>query len=270
MPDRRAVQILFNRYWRPTGWKPQSEVVTASDDFAYAKAKGLMFDDLPPLRHDEVVAWVHRAIAEVSQRQVSDAFLASLSARRLDLRSALGTWVVGRWIGTHPFARVSVNRCDICGHYDLTATDLNILSFERHKWGGVRHDHPEYIAFDLTEFAKGGTTEPTADDRALFRKILDAASSTRPDGTQGDLNKALAKILKSNEAERNMVLKILAYCGVLEDPEHPGFARVGMTAAEREQARRPAGRSDVDYPLDWWRGRHGVNESNVRLIFGGV
>jgi hypothetical protein len=67
-----------------------------------------------------------------------------------------------------------------------------------------------------------------------------------------------------------VVLKILGYCGVLEDPEHRGFARAGMTAAARERGRRPAGRSDIDYPLDWWRGRCGVNEDNVRLVFGDV
>jgi hypothetical protein len=138
------------------------------------------------------------------------------------------------------------------------------------KWGGVRHAELEYIAFDLTEFAKAVAPSPTAQDREILRRILEAGSSTPPDGTQADLKKLVAKVLKSNEAERDVVLKILAYCGVLEDPAHHGFANAGMKATEREQARRPAGRSDVDYPLDWWRGRHGVNERNVRLIFGGI
>ncbi len=269
--DRRARDILFTRYWTPGGWKQESDRVTSPEDFAYAKSAGLMFDEDPPVAHDGMVAWVRRAVAGVTQAAVAGAFVASLGSRRLDIRSALGTWVVGRWIKPHAVReQFSHRRCTTCGYYDHSSIDLNILSFERHKWGGVRHTQLEYIAFDLTEFAKAATAAPTAQDREIFRRILDAGSSTPPDGTQADLKKLVAKVLKSNEAERDMVLKILAYCGVLEDPAHRGFALAGMTAAEVEQARRPAGRSDVDYPLDWWRGRHGVNEGNVRLIFGGV
>ena len=270
MVDRRARDILTARYWSPSGWKPEGERITSPDDFAYAKSKGLMFDDTGPLAHDDVVAWVLRAVQGVTLSQVAGAFLASLGTRRLDIRSALGTWVVGRWISTHAVtAHFSRGRCSTCGYYDRSSMDLNIMSFERHKWGGVRHCDVEYIAFDLTEFAKQALPLPTSEDRSLLRRILEAASTTRPDGTQADLKKQVAKVLKSNDAERDVVLKILGYCGVLENPDHRGFAHAGMTATERELARRPAGgRSDVDYPLDWWRGCHGVNEANTRLFFG--
>jgi hypothetical protein len=42
-----------------------------------------------------------------------------------------------------------------------------VLSFERSKWGGVRTDHVEYIAFDLEQFARAPRLQPTPADISL-------------------------------------------------------------------------------------------------------
>jgi hypothetical protein len=41
-PDKKAVGILLSTYWSSEGWREPP--TTAPDDFAYARAAGLMFD----------------------------------------------------------------------------------------------------------------------------------------------------------------------------------------------------------------------------------
>jgi hypothetical protein len=48
---------------------------------------------------------VRAAAASVSVSDVSTAFLASLTPRRLDLRSTLGSFAVARHLVAHPYTR---------------------------------------------------------------------------------------------------------------------------------------------------------------------
>ncbi len=75
--------------------------VTPPADFEYAKATGVMCDPIDLLTHDETVSGVREAVAAVNERGVSGAFLASLASRRLELRSALGSYAVARHLPAH-------------------------------------------------------------------------------------------------------------------------------------------------------------------------
>jgi hypothetical protein len=63
---------------------------------AKAVAAGVMSTKLRTMDHDD--DWVHaaRAAADLSAEKVGDAFLASLTSQRLDLRSTLGSYAVAR------------------------------------------------------------------------------------------------------------------------------------------------------------------------------
>ena len=52
--DKRAKKILFNTYWSKNGWKENTEQYPSSEDFIYAKEKGLMFDPFS-ISHDDCV-----------------------------------------------------------------------------------------------------------------------------------------------------------------------------------------------------------------------
>ena len=73
--------------------------------------------------------------------------------------------------------------CQVCQSHGLLGqaryeqADLNVLNFERLKWGGVRHGDLLYTYFDLREFAKEVVDEPTEADLTLFRCILQAILS---------------------------------------------------------------------------------------------
>lgn len=265
-PDRRALQTLFDAYWGPGGWKPDEQRHVAPAELAHAKAAGIMFDDVD-LAHDAAIDRACLAVEGVTRHQAAAAFVASLGSRRLEWRSALGTWTFGQWLRPHAYTAwsSSTGPCAECGHAMQERHDLNCLQFERHKWGGVRHDQPAYVAFDLEQLARCGAPTPTDDDARILRTILDVAAAMPAAATQRQLQKELARPLGGNKAERDTVLRVLAASGILRDPAHPGFATVGMSWGARQAAGR--NRGDVEYPLDWWRGSHGVNAANAKLWF---
>ena len=88
--DKRALKILFDTYWSSNGWV-RGERRLGADDFAYAKSRRVMFDPIRPT-HGEAISRLHSVIHRLEPRQVADGFLASLSTRRLDWRSALGSY----------------------------------------------------------------------------------------------------------------------------------------------------------------------------------
>lgn len=258
--DQRAKRLLFDTFWTSTGWRKIAHI--APDDLAYAKSKGFMFDTVT-MSHDQVIRWALDARETVTSTTVVAAFLASLTTRRLDLRSALGSYAVVRHIRDHAFEeRPGAFRCRICGVYNgRSGIDLNVLNFERYKWGGVRHDQPQYAAFDLEQLSLAEFNPPTSADLAVLKKIIDTASSMPDSARLRDLSKALAPLLPSSDQERRVLISILGYCGILVDPKRPGF-RTSFTPYEHREHTTHA-KDDWPYPVQWWKGRFGVDEVAV-------
>lgn len=122
----------------------------------------------------------------VSAEEAGEAFLASLTSRRLDLRSALGSYAIARHLPQYSFTvaeflphdgytSISTHDCGICGGHDRDdePQDLNIFSFERFKWDGVRRDNLRYITFDLEQFARAPRLPPTQADIDLAQRLVD-------------------------------------------------------------------------------------------------
>src|SRR3712207_5248811 len=93
-PDRRAVQVLLETYWSSAGWRDDPR--PTAEDLDYAVATGVMYRESGSAGHDEVVAEVRERAARLRGGRVAGAFLASLTSRRLDLRSALGSYAVAQ------------------------------------------------------------------------------------------------------------------------------------------------------------------------------
>lgn len=135
---------------------------------------------------------------------MADSFLASLSTRRLDLRSALGSFVVLRHFPEHE--HTGDGWCPVCGEDDDPADehDLSVLNLERYKWGGVRHDSPIDAAFVLERFSESDRPEPSEGDIALFQDILRAIEAV-PGGTTapqrtGDQRQKIAGAVDRNNS----------------------------------------------------------------------
>ncbi len=266
MVDKKALQILFQTYWSSAGWHDEPRREPAPEHFRYAKQAGVMFDPVG-LTHDRAVRWVLDVRAKVQPGEVADAFLASLTTRRLDLRSALGSYAVIRHFPDHEHGGAT-GPCGVCGESDpcdADETDLNILNFERFKWGGVRHDSPVYAAFDLERFASTERPKPTREDIVIMGAILDAIGGVGPETTAPQLQGKLGGLFKSNKAEREAILNILGYCGILRTPGHPGYWDQFVPHDNREL---PSHRFvDMTYPACWWRGRDGLDRNALHRVF---
>lgn len=157
--DKRALKILFDTYWEPSGWKAAAiggKAETPPADFEYALKAGVMFHP-SRLSHYGALKQIAALRNEIAPREVGEAFIASLGNTPLALRSALGGYAVALNMPSHPLSpKGASTHCEVCGIYESDSEeDLNILNFERHKWGGVRHEDPRYIAFDLDRLQSG-------------------------------------------------------------------------------------------------------------------
>ncbi len=257
--DARAIKILMNTYWSAAGWRREPSV--SPGDFAYAKSHHVMFDPTR-ISHTEAVDAAVEAVENVNQTEVVRAFVSSLGSRRLDLRSGLGSYAVARHFQRHSQSTTTARSpCAYCGFYNVEDADLSILNFERLKWGGVRHTQPTYIALDLGLLRKSVVPAPTPDDFAILNAVLNTARSMPLTSKLADLDKSLAKVLKSNSAERRCLIGILGYAGILIDPSRPTFRTQFVPAASREQT--PWYKDDWPYPVRWWNGSFGVEQAAV-------
>lgn len=263
MTDKKALQILFDTYWSSAGWK--REISVSPENFAYAKNAGFMFQPVS-LSHDDVVSWLNSSLKDTKLERITSAFLVSLRTRQLEFRSALGSFAIARNFPEHRYQGESYC-CSICGAFRIPSEpyDLSLFNFERYKWGGVRHEHPEYIAFDLEQFAKLDLVEPTEQDFDVMQRIIQAIQKCKPTDGPRDLEKKLALVLKSNKAEREILIQILAYCGILQPSKRLGYFQSFTNNFEREIP--PVNKIDWTYPVCWWRGADGANRSALKYYF---
>jgi hypothetical protein len=264
MSDKRSLKILFETYWKREGWR--GDRATDPEDLDYAKRAGVMFD---PVRvdHDEVIERLDIGRSAVDARRIVDAFVSSLSTRRLDLRSALGSYAVFRKMPVHA-GRYVERKCTVCGMYEPSndLEDVNVLNFERFKFGGVRHDQPLYAAMDLELFDREGNIEATRADVDVFRSILASIREAPRDTTAADLQARFPRSLKSNKAERDVIVAVLGFCGVLSTGSHPSYRSRFVASSERSLPDRRF--VDMPYPGCWWRSPDGLDEDALQEFFG--
>lgn len=270
--DQKAKNILFKTYWSGTGWK--NEYITTPEDFEYARDKGLMFDALT-ISHDDCVKQIIEMAKAISKEQVVRAFLSSLSTHRLDWRSGIASYYIAQLFTPHEYTPVASGysykdnkitavsyTCEVCknikygviGSEKYVNVDLNVMNFERIKWGGVRHGNLIYTLFDLKQFQKEQITEPNQTDIQIFKSILDVIRSCDAGDFPGKLRDKLKDIpdLKSNHNERSVLVEILACIGILNPKSYN---------------RPERGKHDWTYAT-FWRGEDGYDTEVVETYFG--
>jgi hypothetical protein len=228
-----------------------------------------------PREHADAISRL-RQLADLTPRHVvSRAFVASLSTRALEARSALGSYALARVMPEHllaPIAGAFATICNVCGwsrmpsaHEDLEVETHAHFAAERRRYGGVRHLDPRYAAYDLAEFQSLPPLYPTAGDWRILELILRTPPLLSPEAKAADLERALKSILPSNKDERGVLIRILAYAGVLEAPGYPSFFDGYVHPDARDLP--PQRFADWGYPTTWWRARHGVRADAVAYWF---
>lgn len=248
--DARAKKILFDAFWTSKGWKGDDNRHVPDADRAHAMKHRMMFPR-ESMNHNALVKHVMAVYQALTMDEIAGAFIASLSTRRLDLRSGLGSAAFAMWIEPHEWNDPLNNTwCDLCsGTKDNKNIDLDVLNFERHKWGGVRHSAPDYQYLDLRELRHALPATPEPEDWKIFDEILTIASSMPKADGPGKLEQRLKNVLPSTKEERRTLIDILALAGVLQAKDErssPGeWQKAGM-----------------------WRGADGVERKQIETLFG--
>ena len=269
--DKKAKNILFQTYWK-NGWIDSKDIKTNPADFAYAKEKGLMFDPLT-ISHDKCIEKIFEILPKISEDKVSKAFLSSLSTRRLDWRSGLASYFIAKQLTPHKYTPAESGHsyengkvvytsytCEVCrdlkygiiGDEDYESEDLNVLNFERIKWGGIRHGQLIYTLFDLEQFCLAEISEPTTEDIAILKSILAVIDNSLPNDYPSALEKNLSKALKSTKDEREVLMEILACIDILKPLSYDRPSR---------------GKNDWKF-VEYWRGEDKYNKEAVDKYFG--
>lgn len=87
-------KTLFAFYQRVRGY----EGGITEEQIALAKKEGYLFDYPAYKTHEETLAGVSSLLARIDPKDVANAFLFSLSTRRLEYRSALGSYFYAKAI----------------------------------------------------------------------------------------------------------------------------------------------------------------------------
>lgn len=218
------------------------------------------------MSHDEVVEEAIAARDALSRTEVVRGFRYSLTNRRRDLRSALGSFAATLNLQPHGLVRWDGVTCAVCGTTQTTTGDLNVLNFERFKWGGVRHFYPEYAAFDLRQFAVWAKDLP--DEPGPVEALLHDIGSL-PAGRAQQAADSLRSHLKSSNDERRTVIGILGIAGILQPRDLASMRTSYVTYEMRNSTSElhPGGRTDWDYPVYRWSHADGIDAQAASFWF---
>lgn len=260
--DKKAKKILMQTFWSSSGWK-SSPLPFTGEDYDYAKSKGLMFDPIT-IGHDELIQRLHSLHKEVTKERVAAAFLHSLSTRQVHLRSALSSWALTSRLPLHTYeerraALPNYSSCGDCNHAgiqsdrDYLQANLNVLNFERVKWGGIRLNHLLYCWLDLEQLNHEESLPVSDEDIGILHNLLRAVEECSEQESPRHLEKRWKDVLPSSKHERDVLMEIWGYAGILAPQDTP-----------RTRPRR----DDDFFSMSAWQGSDGYSRKALEFYFG--
>lgn len=274
--DKKAIKILLKTIktsqieslgnWYE--WDTYKKYIT-EEDFNYAKKHSVMYDPIK-IGHNEICRRIKIAVEKIEKQKVVDSFLYSLSTRKLEYRSFLSSYCIGKSLAEHnfiPSLKPNEKICKICGLYTHEFEKLiefNTLNYFKYKDGSCT-DNLIGVLFDLEQFSKLPIVKPTQNDFDILNKIKETIETAETNDRISKLNKNISKIIKSNAEERLGLLEIFGIIGILHDDKHFGYFEKYATYTEREH--RPIRYDDVGYPSRWWKGEFGIDNKKWNYWF---
>ncbi|MBE6811387.1 MAG: hypothetical protein E7523_00730 [Ruminococcaceae bacterium] len=273
---KTLLAMFKGSYWR-------SEISVSEEDISCAKEKGYLFDYPAYESHADSLHRLNSIISKIDPTDIADAFLFSLSTRKLEYRSALGSYYYAKAVREHSFmashnetlAAAAVH-CYLCGwdawqtspsKFELLYEGYNRYNYERYKFGGVRHAYINYALFDLEQFTKLPKVTPADEDRQILTQILSCVDRLNNSDKVGKLRDTIvkAKIFKSNKDEVSVLLDELGICGILTGKDYPSYDVYFANEYERAPVEH---RNDFAYPVNRWYARDGINTEKLKEVFG--
>ena len=127
---------------------------------------------------------------------------------------------------------------------------------------------PLYAMLDLELFLASGAPQPSHRDIEIFREVVQFLKQFPSGITAAAVQAKLPATFKSNKSERDILVAILGYCGVLSTPGHPGFAEEFVSAKQRTLPHHHF--VDMPYPACWWRTEYGIDRNRLNEYFGHI
>lgn len=271
---KNGLDILLTTYWSSKGWK---DGTISKENFEYAKKEGFMFDYPSYETHEQTLKKVKKILEKIDAIDVANAFLYSLSTRKLEYRSILGSYYYAKAIPEHKLEDeldINMGHCHLCAWSSWSKEPnefnlkhgLNVLNFERYKFGGVRHTQMTYALFDMEQFLKLPKVTPTDDDKIILSKILECVNKLENHEKAGKLRELIVKekIFKCNKNEVSTLLDILGICVILSSKEYPCYEDKFVNEYERSPIEY---RNDFTYPLNRWKASDGINYEKFEKVF---
>lgn len=221
--------------------------------------------------HDEIVSQAVKVVKNADRKAIIQAFVGSLSTHNLPARSAFGSLMVLQKFKAHAFRgskEFDEDQCAYCGLREATnysETDDRIEDYPFQ----VQHTDIQYAAYDLETFDQRVVDSPTPEDIDRLGQLLEAIKALPATAQLTELNKSIAKAVKSNKHERMILLETFGYAGILcpASKHHYGNTFVTFDEANSDQPREFFKR-EWEYPVRFWTGKDGVNEKMIRSLFG--
>ena len=266
VPSGDSVELLMRIYgyqFTRTGTITGAPRSDDPADLAAARDAGWPAYNSEQWSAPEIVDRAIAAAALLDEDAVLAAFVAGLDSAPRGRQTVISFgWA--RFLDTAPRAENGVPDCGLRSQSNVDITERLL----RLALGWAWNEIPENYLPDLEAAAAEGLPNPTDDDRARLRALLDLIRSA-PDGTRpSELEKLVtrAKLLpRTDKYQRYGVLIGLAECGVLPSPLLPPMWDRFVSTAERHAVTvRGTPRSDITLPLAGWRG--GLDEQRAARL----
>lgn len=278
----RGLKILLDLYKGPN-W---NEIPVSEEDLSFAKEKGYLFDPPAPETHTDTLNRRHAILAQIDPREIANAFLYSLSTRKLEYRSALGSYYYAQAVPEHDFmkshniflaAAVAAAHCYFCGwtapKTEPNKSDIrsryNFYNMLRYKYGGspIGDININYALFDLEQFIKLPKVAPAEEDKRILMEILSCVDRLNGADKAGKLRDTIlkAKKFKSNQDEVSVLLGELGICGILASNEFPSYDSYFANEYERDPVEY---RNYFAYPVNRWHAKDGINYEKLNAVLG--
>lgn len=131
--------------------------------------------------------------------------------------------------------------------------DLNVLNFERLKWGGVRLNWLVYCLLDLECLSKEEPFTVSDADVEILKRMIEAIDSCEDKDAARQLEKRWKDIFPANKNERDVIMEIWGYAGLLES---------------KDDYRKERGRGTDFMSMATWRAEDGYSHEKVEYYFG--
>ena len=275
-----GLKSLFALY-KGTNW---SEISITEEELAIARRQGYLFDYPKFESHLESLNRRHDLLSKIDPKDISNAFLFSLSTRKLEYRSALGSYYYLSSVPEHVFMKshnetlaAAGVHCYLCGwtawetipSRQSIKSGYNFYNLLRYKYGGspIGSMTINYALFDLERFLDLPKVMPTEEDKRILMEILSCVDRLNSSDKAGRLRETItkAKILKSNKDELSVLLGELGICGILASNDFPAYDTYFADEYERGPVEY---KNDFAYPLNRWHARDGINTLKLNAVFG--